>query len=280
MAEAEQLDEDDPPVRAAKPVPEPIRAPARDPNAPPTVIVDNLHVTYRVFNAGRKGLPKGGAPTVLKRVLRGESTHGTREVKAIKGVSFVARRGESVGLIGRNGSGKSTLMRAVAGLLPPTVGTVYAEGQPTLLGVNAALMGELSGERNVMLGCLAMGLSQEQAEALYDEIVDFSGVRRFIDLPMRTYSSGMAQRLRFAIASARTPEVMLVDEALATGDKDFRKRSEERIRRMRDEAGTVFLVSHSLRTVLETCNRAIWLDDGLIKMDGDPEDVIEAYSEG
>ena len=253
--------------------------PPRSADAPPTIIVDDLHVIYRVHNAGRRGMQKSGAPAALRGILRRQPSQGMREVHAIKGVSFVTWRGESVGLIGPNGSGKSTLLRAIAGLLPPTSGTVYADGQPTLLGVNAALMNDLSGERNVLLGCLAMGMTQEAAEAAYEDIVDFSGVRKFIDLPMRAYSSGMQQRLRFAIASAQTPDVMLVDEALATGDKDFRKRSEERIRRMRDEAGTVFLVSHSLGTIKTTCNRAIWLDDGCIKMDGAPDEVIEAYNE-
>ncbi len=250
-----------------------------EPEPPPTVIVDDLHVVYRIHNARRGKATRGNAPDALRRMVKREQSPSVREVHAIRGVSFVTRRGESVGIIGRNGSGKSTLMRAVAGLLPPTEGRVYADGQPTLLGVNAALMPALSGERNVRLGCLAMGMTQEQADASYDDIVEYSGVSKFIDLPMRTYSSGMQQRLRFAIASARTPDVMIVDEALATGDRDFRKRSEERIRRMRDEAGTVFLVSHGLETVVSTCNRAIWLDSGLIRMDGDPTEVTEAYNE-
>ncbi|HZM77080.1 MAG TPA: sugar ABC transporter ATP-binding protein, partial [Candidatus Limnocylindrales bacterium] len=145
------------------------------------------------------------------------------------------------------------------------------------LGVNAALMQDLTGDRNVVLGCLAMGMTPEEIEQKYDEIVDFAGVDEFIDLPMRTYSSGMAARLRFAIGSARTHDILLIDEALATGDADFRAKSEKKIKDLRDEAGTVFLVSHSLDVVTDTCNRAIWLDKGSLKMDGEAKEVVDAY---
>ncbi|MFD2082085.1 teichoic acid transport system ATP-binding protein [Actinopolymorpha cephalotaxi] len=241
----------------------------------PTVIVDDLHITYRVYGATAG---KGNAPAAFKRILNRQSSPALREVHAIRGVTFTVHRGESVGLIGRNGSGKSTLLRAIAGLLPPTKGAVFTDGQPTLLGVNAALMTGLSGERNVILGCLAMGLTPEQARERYDDIVEFAGIGEFIDLPMQTYSSGMQQRLRFAIAAVKSHDVLMIDEALATGDAEFRKRSEERIRELRDEAGSVFLVSHSLDVVTETCTRVIWLDKGQIKMDGDAETVVKAYS--
>src|SRR5690606_21881395 len=153
----------------------------------------------------------------------------------------------------------------IAGLLPATRGAVYTRGQPSLLGVNAALMNDLSGERNVLLGCLAMGMSREEALQRRQEIIDFSGIDErgdFSSMPMRTYSSGMAARLRFAIAAAKKHEVMLIDEALATGDARFRRRSEERLRELRAEAGTVFLVSHSNRSIRDTCERTIWLESG------------------
>jgi len=201
-----------------------------------------------------------------------------REVHAIKGVSFVAYKGEAVGLIGTNGSGKSTLLRAIAGLLPPASGAIYTGGQPSLLGVNAAMMNDLTGDRNVVLGCLAMGMTPEEIDQRYDEIVEFSGIGDFIDLPMSTYSSGMSARLKFAIASAKTHDILLVDEALATGDAEFRVRSEQKIKDLRDQAGTVFLVSHSLDVVLDTCNRAIWLDKGILRMDGDVKEVVDAYN--
>ncbi|MEQ7128814.1 ABC transporter ATP-binding protein [Actinopolymorpha sp. B11F2] len=246
------------------------------PKRVPTIVAHDLHITYRVYGSTSG---KGSATKALKRVLTRANSPALREVKAIRGVSFTAYEGESIGLIGRNGSGKSTLLRAIAGLLPPTQGAVYTSAQPSLLGVNAALLNSLTGERNVVLGCLAMGMTPAEAREKYDDIVEFSGLGEFIDLPMRTYSAGMASRLRFAIAAAKSHDVLLIDEALATGDADFRRRSQERIEQLRDEAGTIFLVSHSLKTVVATCSRAIWLDRGKIQQDGDAASVVEAYQE-
>ncbi|WP_335984650.1 ABC transporter ATP-binding protein, partial [Streptomyces sp. CA2R106] len=171
---------------------------------------------------------------------------------------------------------KSTLLRAIAGLLPPESGRIYTDGQPSLLGVNAALMNDLTGGTNVILGGLAMGMSREEVRSRYKGIVDFSGINEkgdFISLPMRTYSSGMAARLRFSIAAAKDHDVLMIDEALATGDRSFQRRSEERIRELRKEAGTVFLVSHSNKSIRDTCERAIWLEHGVMLMDGPTEDV-------
>src|ERR1700735_3842731 len=180
-----------------------------DSMADPTVVVDNLHVVYRVYGAGGN---KGTAATSLMRLVRRKRRVSIREVHAIRGISFVVNHGDVVGIIGRNGSGKSPLLRAIAGLLPAEQGAVYTSGQAALLGVNAALLDDLTGERNVVLGCLAMGMPPGEVKALYPSIVEFSGGGDFINLPMRTYSTGMAQRLRFAIASAKSHEILLIDE--------------------------------------------------------------------
>ena len=247
-------------------------APAAVAERRPTVVVDDLHVTYSVFATGRKA---GSQPRRLLK--RGLAVKRVREVQALTGVSFTAYEGDAIGVVGSNGSGKSTLMRAIAGLVPPARGAIYAEGEPALLGVNAALINELSGERNVVLGGLALGLTPEQVRARFDEIVDFAGIGEFTELPMSTYSSGMAARLRFAIASATTQRVLLIDEALATGDEDFRRRSERRISELREAAGTVFLVSHSMPAIRKSCNRAIWIHRGALRMDGDTDEVVAAY---
>jgi len=245
----------------------------------PTVIVDDLHVVYRIHTQG------GGRSSpiaALRRIATRERAPSLREVHAIRGVSFVAYQGEAVGLIGSNGSGKSTLLRAVAGLLPPHKGKVYTRGQPSLLGVNAALMNDLTGERNVVLGCLAMGMSPAEVREKYDGIVEFSGINErgdFTSLPMRTYSSGMAARLRFSIAAAKTHDVLMIDEALATGDAAFQRRSEDRVRDLRAAAGTVFLVSHNNKSILDTCERSIWLESGVIRMDGPSTEVVAAYQQ-
>ncbi|MEU4259941.1 ATP-binding cassette domain-containing protein [Streptomyces fradiae] len=276
----------------------------------PTVVVDGVHVTYTVQGAGPAGPaarhpevgspgpsgragaggprsragaggPRSRAGAALGRLLaRGRAVPATRTVHAVKGVSFAAYKGEAIGLIGSNGSGKSTLLKAVAGLLPPSRGHVYTQGQPSLLGVNAALMGDLTGERNIVLGGLAMGMTREEVAERYQRIVEFSGINDkgdFVSLPMRTYSSGMGARLRFSIAAARSHDVLLIDEALATGDAAFRRRSQERINELRAEAGTVFLVSHSNATIRETCDRAIWLESGRVLMDGPSDEVVTAY---
>ncbi|MER5425028.1 ABC transporter ATP-binding protein [Streptosporangium roseum] len=245
----------------------------------PTVIVDDLHIIYRVYGAATEA-EKGNAANALMRLLKRQGRPQMKEVHAVRGVSFVAHHGDAIGIIGRNGSGKSTMLRAIAGLLPPHSGAVYTDGQPSLLGVNAALMRELTGERNIVLGCYAMGMNPTQVKEKYDEIVDFSGIGEFVQFPMSTYSSGMGARLRFAIASAKAHDVLLIDEALATGDRDFKRKSQERIKQMRDEAGTVFLVAHNLDVIEETCNRVIWLHKGKIKMDGDPKTVLAAYNSG
>ncbi len=239
----------------------------------PTVIVDNVHLVYKVM--GRHA--KVGGPAALKRILTRQPPPGLREIHAVRGVSLVARRGEAIGLIGPNGSGKSTLLRAIAGLMPPQAGAIYTQGQPSLLGVAAALMNDMTGERNVVLGCLAMGMTPAEVQENYDSICEFAGIGDFISLPMNTYSSGMAARLRFAIAATKSHEVLLIDEALGTGDAEFRRRSEARIRELREAAGTVFLVSHGLNVVRETCDRVIWLEKGEIVIDGAAEMVVDAY---
>ena len=241
----------------------------------PTVVADDVHLTYKV--SGRYA--KRGGALALARAVTKQATPGLREVQAVRGVSFTAWEGEAIGLIGPNGSGKSTLLRGVAGLLTPSKGAIYTRGEPALLGVNAALIATMSGERNITLGCLAMGLTPDDVEERFDDICEFSGIGEFISLPMNAYSSGMGARLRFAIASSKAHDILLIDEALATGDAEFRRRSEKRIQELRKEAGTVFLVSHSLGVVRETCERAIWLEDGQIVMDGATDEVLEAYEE-
>jgi teichoic acid transport system ATP-binding protein len=249
---------------------------------PPTVVVENLHVHYKIYGAG--GATKGAATGALNRMFHRRKHNALSDVHAIKGISFVARRGESIGLIGSNGSGKSTLLRAIAGLLPAEkVGGVYTDGQPSLLGVNAALMNDLTGERNVVLGCLAMGLHPDEVKEKYQSIIDFSGIdengARTSQRPMKTYSAGQAARLRFSIAATKLHDVLLIDEALATGDQGFQRRSENRIRELRQNAGTVFVVSHSIASVRDICDRAIWLEAGVIRMDGDVDEVTQAYEE-
>ncbi len=263
----------------------------------PVIIVDDLHVTFRVLvgaTTGKPGAASGAATAtqmeeplnVMQRFLRRRKlrTRHYRDVKAIRGISFTVNHGDVVGIIGSNGSGKSTLLRGIAGLVPATQGAIYANGQPTLLGVNAALIGDLSGYRNITLGCLAMGMTRRQVETHMDEIAQLSTLRDpkkgdFLELPMSTYSSGMAAKLRFAIAASTMPDILLIDEALATGDAAFQKTSKAKIKELRDKAAAVIIVSHALADVESNCNRAIWLEQGVIKHDGEVHDVLRAYKD-
>ncbi|MGC5167023.1 ABC transporter ATP-binding protein [Luteimicrobium sp. DT211] len=244
-----------------------------------SLVVDHLDITYRVFGGKKLGTTATAGSRSLRRVLGRGSGHvgAVQQIRAVKDISFVARHGESIGIVGINGSGKSTLLRAVAGLIPPTSGSVYVAGEPSLLGVNAVLMGDLTGERNIMIGGLALGLSRAEVQERFDEIVEFSGIGDFVYLPMKAYSSGMGARLRFAISTASTPDILMIDEALATGDASFREKSKARIDAIREHAGTVFLVSHSLATVQAICSRVLWIHEGHLVMDGPTAEVTEAY---
>jgi teichoic acid transport system ATP-binding protein len=235
----------------------------------PAIVCEGVHVSYRVYED-----PKAGLRQVVARRFRPRES---RQINAVRGVDLTVRAGEVLGVVGRNGSGKSTLLRAMAGLLPVTRGAVFVRSQPVMLGVGAVLKPALSGRRNILIGGLALGLTRRQVEERFDEIVEFAGLEESIDLPMRTYSSGMKARLNFAIASAVTPKILLIDEALAVGDREFRDRSRARILELQDAASTTVLVSHSRSDVGTTCSRAIWLDRGQVMMDGDPNDVLEAY---
>ena len=237
-----------------------------------SVVAEDVHLTYEIYTDAQR-------PTLRRFVSRRFRGRPAREVEAVRGVSFAARRGEAIGLIGRNGSGKSTLLRVIAGLLPATAGAVYASSDPVLLGVGAALHPELSGRRNIFLGGTALGVPREALEERYDAIVEYAGLEDFIDMPIRAYSSGMQARLQFAVATVVTPDILMIDEALAVGDQEFKRKSERRIREMSNEAGTVFLVSHSMGSVRDTCSRVLWLDKGRLLLDGPADEVIDRYLE-
>jgi teichoic acid transport system ATP-binding protein len=238
---------------------------------PPLAIsVRDLHVSYRVYeDAARPG------STRLRVRSRAPTT-----VHALKGISLDIREGEAVGFVGSNGSGKSTLLRSIAGLESKDSGMVLVRGEASLLGVGASLKKELSGYRNVILGGLAMGLSRAEIHDLMPHVVKFSGLGGdAMSRPMRTYSSGMKARLAFSIATLRTPDILLIDEALAVGDRRFKRRSLNRINDIKENSGTVVMVTHNTNEIRRTCTRAIWLEDGSINLDGSVEEVLEAYDD-
>lgn len=243
----------------------------------PCVVLDSVRMRYTVASTAvaSAGNARFGQRILKKALGRPEKV----QVNALNEISLVVERGESVGIIGRNGSGKSTMMKLISGQERPTSGAVYASSTPIMLGVNAALVPDLAGDQNVILGCLAMGMERSVIDEKFDSIVELSGLEKSIHLPMKSYSSGMGSRLRFAIAAAVDPEILLVDEALNTGDAQFVDRSRKRMDELRRNAGCVFLVSHSLPTIEDMCTRVLWLDNGDLIMDSSPKETTDAYKQ-
>ena len=239
----------------------------------PNIIAENVQVRYTV-NTNDPGSKATGIRRLANKIA---GRQGQTTVRALRGVNFVAREGEMVGIVGANGSGKSTFLRNVAGVEQPDRGRILVRYQPLLLGVSAALQPALSGSENVRLGCLAMGLSPEEAAEAFDYVVELSALGSAIHRPMGTYSSGMGARLRFAIALAARPKILLIDEALSTGDATFAERSERAMDELLAEAGTVLLVNHAAKVIQELCTRAVWMHRGEILMNGPAEAVAEKY---
>jgi len=199
-------------------------------------------------------------------------------VEALRGVSFEVPVGEVFGVIGLNGAGKSTLFRTIAGILPPTEGRVTVWGRVTpLLSLGVGFNRELTGRDNIRLGGLAAGLDPEYVDAHYDTIEAFADIGDAIDSPMRTYSSGMFGRVAFAVAAHLDPEVLLVDEALSAGDASFRHKCMDKIKELCEGHCTVMLVSHGLQVVKQLADRCLWLERGLVRLEGGSDEVVAAY---
>ncbi len=237
-----------------------------------TLTAHDVHVVYRTYLDGRP---------MLRRRLRGgpDAQARYRDVHAVRGVDLTLTEGECLGLVGSNGSGKSSLLTGLAGLIELEAGEVMATSRPALLGVGAALNRRLSGRRNVEIGCLALGLSRDDIDARMESIIDFSGLAESIDMPMRTYSSGMRARLAFTIATELSPEILLIDEALAVGDRSFKRRAAERLEELRAQAGSIVVVSHNLGEIADMSTRVAWMDEGRLRLVGDPDEVLDAYKE-
>ena len=228
------------------------------------VKVDSLSITYKTAYERKPTLRQ-----TLVRFGRGQRTY--REVKAIQNISFVVPTNTSVGIIGANGAGKSTLMRAIAGILPPTRGTIEVWGRAsTLLALGVGFNKELSGRENIVLGGLASGLSRREVEERADDVAEWTELGDFIEMPMRTYSSGMSARVAFSVAVHMKPDILMIDEALSTGDAHFREKAGAKMAELRESARAMFLVSHGLGSIREMCTEVLWLDRGKLMMHGEP----------
>jgi lipopolysaccharide transport system ATP-binding protein len=193
-------------------------------------------------------------------------------------ISFQIAKGECVGFIGRNGVGKSTLLGLIAGVLKPDSGKIVVKGRVSpLLELGAGFHPDLTGRENILLNGVLLGMTKAEVKAKLDFIVEFSGLKDFIDQPIRTYSSGMVARLAFSVIAHLDPEILLIDEILAVGDVEFQKKSFRKILEFKEKGITIVLVSHSLDSIVKVCDRAIWLENGGIKMDGEAKEVVSAY---
>ena len=199
------------------------------------------------------------------------------EFWALRHVSFTVERGETVGIIGRNGSGKSTLLRVIAGIYPPDEGTVSVDGEvSTLFSLGTGFNVELSGRDNIYLNGVMIGLTRTQIDRILDAVIEFAELGDFIDMPVRTYSSGMRSRLGFAIAMHSDKDIVLTDEIMSAGDAAFRQKAEAEMERIMGEK-TVLLVSHAMGTIAKFATRVIWLNRGIMAAMGDPKEVIDQY---
>ena len=233
--------------------------------------VDKVMVTY-LMSHDRAGTLKEFTFQLLRRQVRTERFIAAREV------SFQVRRGETLSIIGPNGAGKTTMMKVVARVLPPTEGRVVVRGNlAPMIALGAGFNPELTGYENIVLFGTLLGRSPTWMRARAAPIAEWAGLLDFLDVPIRSYSSGMLARLGFAIASDTNPDVLLVDEVLAVGDEEFQRKSYQRMGEMMGQGAAVLLVSHDLAVVKKLSDRVIWMDHGRVRMEGDPGEVVDAY---
>lgn len=213
----------------------------------------------------------------LWEVLTRQSRH--RSFQALSDINLMVPHGQVLGIVGKNGAGKSTLLKLVAGTLLPSTGGVEVSGRvAALLELGSGFHPEMSGRENVYLTGAIMGLTQAEIDRLYPEIVAFAGIGEFMEQPVKTYSSGMFVRLAFAVATCVEPDILIIDEALSVGDGAFARKSFERIKAIRDHGKTILFCSHSLYQVEAICSRVLWIDQGRVRMDGEPAAVVTAYN--
>ena len=201
-----------------------------------------------------------------------------QEFFALRHINLDVKKGESWGFVGRNGSGKSTLLKLVTGILSPYEGTVAVSGTVApLLELGAGFDMELTGRENILMNGLILGMTEKQVRDHFDDIVQFSELEKFLDVPVKNYSSGMRARLGFAVATSARADILIADEVLSTGDRKFQQKCEQRMQELLEGGTTLLFVSHSADSVRHMCGKAMWLDQGEIRMTGDTEDVLTAY---
>lgn len=231
--------------------------------------VKNLTIGYKNIQAY----------SIKKSLLKFKKAH-VEEFKAVNNVSFSVPKGEILGIIGKNGSGKSTMLRALAGIFCPDEGTIDMNGSVSLMAIGVGFQPAVTGRENILLSGMLLGFSEEEIRTKMDDIIAFADLGRFIDMPVKTYSSGMHSKLAFSITAILETEIMLIDEVLSVGDAKFQKKSSQKMRELiTDHDRTVVIVSHNIDTLKELCDRVMWMHDGEIKRLGNPVEVLNEYQE-
>lgn len=242
-----------------------------------SIVVDNISKVYRIFDSPEDRLKQSIMPR-LQSFLRRPIHHYFTEFPALTDVGFEVRRGETVGIVGKNGSGKSTLLQIICGTMSPTSGNVQTHGRiAALLELGSGFNPDFTGRENIYLNGAILGLTREEVDRYFDSIEAFADIGAFLDRPVKTYSSGMAVRLAFAVQAQIEPDILIVDEALAVGDAKFQIKCFNRLKKLKDNGTSILLVTHSTEQVVSHCNRAILLDGGRVQAAGEPRGVINKY---
>lgn len=230
--------------------------------------VKDLHISYKCLKSFS-----------IKKSLLHLKKADAKVYEAVRGVSFAVPKGEILGIVGKNGSGKSTMLRAIAGIFSPDSGTIDLKGNSvSLLSIGVGFQPKLTGRENIVLSGMLLGFSEDQVRKKMDEIIEFANLGDFIDMPVKTYSSGMHSKLAFSITAILEADIMLIDEVLSVGDAKFKKKSYNKMKELiSNEDRTVLIVSHSSETLQELCTSVLWLHEGEMKMIGKPEEVLPAY---
>lgn len=237
----------------------------------------NIGLDIPIFNPGTRSLKK----RLIQEIAGGnlyQSEQGPIVVRALQNINLEFKHGDRVGILGHNGSGKSTLLRVLSGIYKPTSGQVTINGHVApLIDISLGIDSEATGQENIFMRGALLGLSKKQINEQLEEIIEFSELGDFIDMPVRTYSSGMHLRLAFSVSTIIRPEILIMDEWLSVGDESFKHKVESRMRKLVDSTSILIIASHSKELMLQTCDRIIWLEHGYVKMDSNAKEVCEKY---
>ena len=240
------------------------------------IIFEHVNIDFPIYNAKNRSLKN----TVMQAATGGKVSFGAEGtvIRSLEDVSFEIREGERVGLVGHNGAGKSTLLRALSNVYAPTAGRAEIVGEiGSLVDIGLGIDGEATGRENIFIRGALLGLKRKEIEERFDEIVEFSELGEFINMPVRTYSSGMHLRLAFAVATIIRPEILLMDEWLSVGDAAFNEKAEQRLNGLVQSSRILVIASHSRELIEKTCDRVLWFEHGRLKMDSSPQQVCSSY---